>query len=115
MDSIKKPFLYSYVFGIASIAITAVCLAGVYLPMRFSTPFFEAVRASTNTWFNIFFSVPAVSLAGIIRCRGEWKREQGGTAVWWINCIICWGMFLWSVCMISLGAMLALFMKKYLL
>ena len=115
MEPIKKPALYSYVFGTASVCITIICLAGVYVPMHFSTPFFEAIRASTNAWLGVFFSVPVFSLIGGLLCHREAKRERERTVAWWINCAACWGIFLWSVCLIALAAMLALFVEKCLL
>jgi len=109
----KKPLLYSYVFGAAGILITAVMLAGVYLPMWFSTPFLQAVRASFGSWGRILFLVPACSLAGILRCHAEWHEERGGSALWWLNYAACLGLLIWSVCMLALGGLLALFLKNW--
>ena len=109
----KRTIRSSYAFGAAGAAITALTLAGVYLPLHCSAPFFQAVRASADQWLPVFFAVPAVSLAGILLCRSERKKGTGGSALWWVNCVLCWGIFFWSSGVLLLGYLLALFMRHW--
>lgn len=109
----KKPVLFSYIFGVVSILLMTIALAGIYLPLHFSTPFLQSVRELSSYWAGLVFVVPVVSLVGIILCHVERKRKQGGTVVWWVNRIVCWGLLIWSLCMVVLGSFLGILLKNW--